>query len=280
MLLVDFILNVAGVLVWLNWRASPGVGSPLDRPRTLVGTLKRAEPRPWGARLAVLSLVPLLVFRALVYHQIGLATGWTPALHFGGLPLVFRSDLFDRILLFSFISFGATLAVFYTGLILLSVLNRRPPTPDPAGRLIRMAMGGAGRMPAWVQMLAPLLGGLFVWLPLSAWLARIGMLPSNSFWPDRIVEGLLVGAALYLYWKYLLAAIFVIHIVNTYVDLGRHPAWEYADRLARPLLRPLRHLSLRAGKVDVAPMVALAAVLLMADRLGWLLGWIQSRLLL
>ena len=43
--LIDFILNLAGVLLWLSWR-SMGM-DPLTRttPATLVGTLRRAEPR-------------------------------------------------------------------------------------------------------------------------------------------------------------------------------------------------------------------------------------------
>ena len=279
MLLLDLILNVAGLLVWLNWRVSPAITQPSARPLTLVGTLRRAEPSRWGPRLLVLALGPLLVFRSLVYHQIGLATGWTPALYFGGLPVMFRSDLFDRSLWFSFVSFGATLAVFYAGLILLSVMNRKPAGPDPVGRLVRLTLGGLGRAPAWVQGLAPLLGGLLAWLPLSVWWERIGMLPAARLWPDRLLEGLLVGAGLYLYWKFVLAAVLAIHIVNTYVNLGRNPLWAFADAIARPLLRPLRPLSLRVGRVDLAPVVALGVIFFTADRLSWLLGWIQSRLL-
>jgi hypothetical protein len=72
--LIDFILNLAGLLLWLNWRSIRF--DPLGKrtPATLVGTLRRAEPsrlRRWHL-LAVLG--GLLLLRALFYWQIGSAS--------------------------------------------------------------------------------------------------------------------------------------------------------------------------------------------------------------
>ncbi len=45
MALIDFILNLAGLLLWLNWRSVRL--DPLGKrtPATLIGTLRRAEPQ-------------------------------------------------------------------------------------------------------------------------------------------------------------------------------------------------------------------------------------------
>jgi uncharacterized protein YggT (Ycf19 family) len=226
----------------------------------------------------VVALPVLLVFRALVYHQIGMEVDWAPSLHFGGLPVMFRSDVFERILLFSVLSFLLTLVVFYTCLLLLSALNRRPPTPDPLGRLVSLALGPIAHIPAGVQLMLPLLGGTLGWIPLTLWLTRIELLPGSPLWPNHVLEGLLVGAGFCLVWKYVVAVILALHLIHRYVHLGRQPVWDYADRLARTILRPLARIRLRLGKVDFIPLVAMAATFLLADRLEWFLGWLYAQL--
>ena len=46
---VDFILNLAGLLLWINWRAA--MFDPLGKrtPATLIGTLRRAAPANFAA---------------------------------------------------------------------------------------------------------------------------------------------------------------------------------------------------------------------------------------
>ena len=40
--LIDFILNLAGLLLWLNWRAAKADPLGKPAPATLIGTLRRA----------------------------------------------------------------------------------------------------------------------------------------------------------------------------------------------------------------------------------------------
>ncbi len=47
--LIDFILNLAGLLLWLNWRAAKADPLGKSKPATLIGTLRRAEPGKRGA---------------------------------------------------------------------------------------------------------------------------------------------------------------------------------------------------------------------------------------
>ena len=67
--IVDVILNLAGLLLWVNWvmmSASPTTGTPL----TLLGTLRPAERSLWrqGYFLALLPL--LLTVRAWLYWEV------------------------------------------------------------------------------------------------------------------------------------------------------------------------------------------------------------------
>ena len=60
---VDFILNLAGLLLWLNWRSVRF--DPLNQrtPATLMGTLRPAAPqkiRRWHLLVIIAGLLPIL----------------------------------------------------------------------------------------------------------------------------------------------------------------------------------------------------------------------------
>jgi uncharacterized protein YggT (Ycf19 family) len=72
----------------------------------------------------------------------------------------------------------------------------------------------------------------------------------------------------YLCWKYVIGALLVLHLLNSYIYFGKHPLWPYVNAGARTLLSPLRAMPLRAGKVDFAPVVGIALVFLVAELAG------------
>src|SRR5579872_1575358 len=99
--LIDFILNIAGLLLWLNWLAVQSDPLTKTSAASLVGTLKKAgavAPRRWKF---LAGLIALLLLRASVYWQIGAAVNWTPKLELEFIDLSFRSDYYGRMLLFS-----------------------------------------------------------------------------------------------------------------------------------------------------------------------------------
>ncbi|HTQ50904.1 MAG TPA: hypothetical protein VMJ12_09355, partial [Candidatus Acidoferrales bacterium] len=104
--IIDFILNLAGLLLWLNWRSLRF--DPLGKrtPATLIGTLRRAEPRKLRRWHLLAVLGGLLFLRAVLYWQVGSGVGWASGtLNLGVIELSFRSDHFRHILLFSLFSF-------------------------------------------------------------------------------------------------------------------------------------------------------------------------------
>ena len=102
--IIDFILNLAGLLLWLNWRALRF--DPLGKrtPATLIGTLRRAEPRAFAAmafagsprRAAAAARGVLLADRSGVELGGGNTgsgrhrTLVSAAIHFGRMLLVFH----------------------------------------------------------------------------------------------------------------------------------------------------------------------------------------------
>ena len=264
--LIDFILNLAGLLLWLNWRSVRF--DPLGKrtPATLIGTLRRAEPRRLRRWHLLAALGGLLLLRALFYWQIGSAAHWTGTLNLSVITLSFRSDYFARMLLFSIFSFGLTLGVFYLWLLLLSILAG--PEPLPFHRLVRMPLGGIDRWSRGVKFLLPLIVTATFWWLASWLLAWLQVIPEPASPAHRIEESLVIGLGSYLTWKYLIGALLVLHLLNSYIYFGKHPFWGYVNAGAQILLSPLRAVPLRTGKVDFAPVVGIVLVFLVAELAG------------
>jgi uncharacterized protein YggT (Ycf19 family) len=275
---IDFILNLAGLLLWIKWRSLPFDPFQKRTPATLVGTLRRAAPtyfRRWHLLLAIGALV---ILRALLYRQIGPAVHWTGRLDLGVIALSFRSDLFGRMLLFSISSFGLTLGIFYLWLLLLSLLAEKSANAGPVHRLVRMPLGTIDGWPSWAKIISPLAFTALLWW-LASWLfAYLEIIPKPVSAMHRIEESLIIGLGSYLAWKYLAAGLLVLHLLNTYIYFGKHPFWNYVNATAQNLIAPLRKIPLRAGKVDFAPVVGIAMIFLAAGLSERGLVWLYARL--
>jgi uncharacterized protein YggT (Ycf19 family) len=277
---VDFILNLAGLLLWVKWRSLPF--DPINKrtPATLVGTLRRAAPshfRRWHL-LAAIGL--LLLLRGAVYRWIGPALGqvWVGKLDLGVTVLPFRSDWFVRILFFSFLSFGLVLGIYYAWLLLLSILNGKSAATEPVRGLVRMQLGGIDGWPRRVKIILPFATGTLCWWLASWLLAWLNIIPNPGSAGHRIEQSVLVGLGSYLVWKFVAAALLVLHLLNTYVYFGNHPFWHYVNATSQTLLAPLRKIPLRAGRVDFAPVVGIAIVFFAAELAGRGLVLLYARL--
>jgi uncharacterized protein YggT (Ycf19 family) len=263
MSLIDFILNVAGLLLWLNWRAIPlTVQAPPGA--SLASTLRRAgPPRPRIYYLA--GLIALLAGRALVYWQLGGQARWDARIPLGPTTVWFRSDLLGRMALFSLCSFGVALGIFYLCLLLLSWINGPVADTEPGQRLVRAQLGRLDRWPGAFKLLLPLLFTAAAWCLLHPCLARLGVVPPNPHSEWRVLaQGVIIGLAVYLSLKYFLVAILALHLFSSYVYLGEAPFWNFVNTTAHGLLRPLQCFPLRAGKLDFAPVLAMLLVLFVA----------------
>lgn len=261
---VDFILNIAGLLLWLNWRA--GKADPLGKrtPATLVGTLRQAEPSRAQRSNLPIFLGALLFLRALLYWQIGSALRWAGTLNLGVISPAFFSNRFGLALLFSVLSFLVALGILYSCLLLLSLLKGPKPIQD----FVRLQLGGIDDWPAGIKLALPFVVTAAGWWSLSWALVSLRIIPQPVSPAARIVESLIIAAQSYLIWEFPVALLLALHLLNNYIYFGRHPIWNYADVTANTLLRPLRNLKwlpLRIGKVDLTPVVGIAVVCFAAE---------------
>jgi uncharacterized protein YggT (Ycf19 family) len=259
---VDFILNLAGLLLWLNWCSVRF--DPLEKrtPATLLGTLRPASPgknRRWHL---LVYIVALLFLRAVIYRWLGGATGWLGRLDLGVAVLPFRSDWFLRILVFSFLSFVVTLAIFYMALLFLSLLRG----PDPIHRLVKIPLGRVDGWPSWAKIILPFIVTVLAWCLLTWLLGWLRISPPFTM-TLRVEQSLIMALNLYLVWQFPAGALLVLHLLNSYIYFGPHPFWRYVNATAQTILRPLERLPLRLGRVDFAPLAGMILIFLFSELL-------------
>jgi uncharacterized protein YggT (Ycf19 family) len=265
---IDLMLNLAALLLWFNWRSLAMDPLALSPPTTLIGTLRRAEPRRTSRWPLLAGIVGLLFVRAVLYWQVGPAANWTPSLKLGAITLSFRHDFFARALTFSGLSFVFTLVVFYGWLLLLSLVNCKVPDSEPLQKLTRLHLGWLERWPWVFRLLGPLLFTSLLWLALASLFVRWQVIPRPTSSLHRLEQAGAIGLGVYLSWKYLIVTMLVIYLINSYVYLGSHPLWNFITVTGRNLLTPLRFLPLRLGKVDFSPILAITLVVVLWQLAG------------
>jgi hypothetical protein len=258
--LLDLLLNVVGLLLWFNWRAS---GLKLATPGvvSLASTIQHTEvaaPRRW---FSFACLMALLIVRALVYCQIGSRVNWTAMLDLTAITLPFRSDLLSRMFLFSILSFGLSLGIVYAALLLLSVVNEKSRTTDYFSRLIALQLGWVGKWYWPIRFLLAPVAAALIWMVLSWLFVKLGIIPSpKSVTHEWQIAGVL-ALCLLVTWKYALILFLGLHLVNNYVYLGNSSFWQFVTLTGNRLCLPIRWLPLRMGKIDLAPALLIIAVL-------------------
>ena len=128
-----------------------------------------------------------------------------------------------------------------------------------------MQLGRIDGWPRWAKIVLPLAAGALVWWLASWLLAWLDIIPNPVSAAHRLEESLVIGLGSYLVWKFLAAALLVLHLLNTYIYFGKHPFWNYVNATAQTLLAPLRKIPLRAGRVDFAPVVGIVLVFFAAE---------------
>ncbi len=264
MSLIDFILNLAALLMWFNWRAARVDPLALATPSTLAGTLRRAGKSNFTTWHLPAVIGGLIVVRAIFYWLTGDAVKWVGILDVGVISVPFRSDGFGRMLLYSVLSFGVALTVYFIWLIFLSSLKPATADADSLRGLLRSQLGRVERWPRGIKLLLPFLVVTVLWWLVSWPLIFWEVLPRSVSLGQRTEQALLVGLGSYLAGKFLIVGTLALDLVSSYVFFGRHPFWQQLEEISRRLLAPLRFLPLRVGRFDFAPLFGIALFLLFA----------------
>jgi uncharacterized protein YggT (Ycf19 family) len=265
---IDFILNVAGLLLWLNWRSARMDPFTRGIPATLAGTVRRAEPMRLKRWHFLAALAALLFIRAFFYVHIGAAANWTPKLHLTvvnpAFPLVARGHAFFlSALIFSLGSFVRLLVIFYLWLLAIAILNRHETSPDPLLKLLLTQLGRIARWPLLLQLILPMATIVALWALFHPVLLRIGVTTPARSNGLLLGQGAILSLIAFLSLKFLLLAFLGVHLIITYVYFGANPVWEFINTTSRHLLSPLKHLPLKFGRIDFAPIIGIILIVLL-----------------
>ncbi len=253
--LVDWILNIAAIFLWMDWRSAR---SARPQPALSIASTIRAAGRTPGRGFGSLAgLIVLLLLRPAFYYTVGSAVDWTPTLDFIAISLPWRSDMLGRIYIFSTLSFLKALGFYYSYLLLLSAVNRHLTDEDRIQRFIRGQLGWLEKNPWWIKLLLPSAVAALAWVGLAQLFIELQLMPEGS--GDFRGQAAAFALAAILVWNWLLVPLFFVHLVNIYLYIGVHPLWEYIGVTCRRLLRPLSFL--RFGKIDLSPVAGIVGLL-------------------
>ena len=262
--IIDWLLNIAGVFLWIDWRSGRigRVQSALSIASALRPT-NRSSSQGLGSLAA---LAAILLIRPLFYYSVGPSVNWIASLNFLAISIPWRSDMLGRMYLFSFISFALALGFYYSWLLLLAAINRPTGTvarEEVMPRFIRGQLGWLDKIPWWLKLIVPSIVAGLGWMALAFVLVEIDLLPEMQNPQALRGQASAFALAALLAWKWLLIFIFAVHLLNLYVYLGTHPVWPYLSSAAQKILLPLSFL--RVGKVDLSPIVGIIAVFVITE---------------
>ena len=265
MSVLDFLLNLAALLLWLSWR---GIGTvQASGPAgTLLGNLKPADRRTGVRHSYLIGLFALLLGRAVVYRQFGPAWDWNPSWSPGAASLVFRSDHFLRMLACSLLGFGWTLFGLFASMCLVAAVNRPPQDKDGLTREIRRSLGLLANLPPVILLILPVLVLGVCWLFLGWISAQSGLVPRLHNWQHLVQQAGVVGLAAILIWRWLLTLVLGLYFLNSYVFFGASPFWDFIQQTGNHLVRPFAWA--RFGRVNFPPLLVLGLVWLVYGILG------------
>ena len=202
------------------------------------------------------ALVVLLVVRAFLHHtfspQFAEAVPWS----IGAVTVVFRSDLWIRILAHSFLSWTYFVLQAYLCLALLTTLHRSNTEPDSITRSVRAELGWVARWP-WGLALIPFLGAMaLLWLAVSPALVSAGLTPARIPGFHSVQQALVVALGGLTALKWPMVGLCLLRFFLDHVYLGSMPFWDYAHGTGGRLCAWLGWLPLKWGRVDFTPLAA------------------------
>jgi uncharacterized protein YggT (Ycf19 family) len=133
--------------------------------------------------------------------------------------------------------------------------------------MISLQLGLLARWPWLAQIAASILTVAVLWIIFHPAMVYAGVTTRAQSNLHLVEQGLLVGVGILLSLKYFLPAFLGVHLVASYVFLGKSPLWDFVGLTARNIVAPLNRLPLRAGRVDLAPIIVIVLTLLLLHTL-------------
>lgn len=256
---LDWMVDLAGLFLWLGWRGFGAVPVSARPALTLASNLRPAGRRDSHSRWALPGLLLLLFCRAWIHHEFpsrfAEAAVWSP----GAVAVTFRSDLFGRMLVFSVLSWLLLTLQVYLAMAVFAGLRRKAAEADPITRSLRAELGWLARWPGFLGALPVLSVIGILWAAGAGSLAELGLIPPLRSEGHRYQQALVVALGLLPSLKWSLTAACLMRFLLDHVYLGSSAFWDFAQVVGGRLCSWLSWMPLRIGAIDFRPLFAAGA---------------------
>lgn len=271
MLVIDFILNLAAWILLVNGSMQFGSRKDLQRPLTLLGTLKLPQPSIREAWVLISVALVILIVKSLLLHYLGAPLETTMHLSFLLLNVFFKTGSIVSMVWMGLASFLKFTLMAYIWIWVLWSLSRKG-LAENLEESLKSGLGILGRLPNALQPVLLILFGMMGWVVLGLCFGVFGVLPTSIPIPLLIWQALWISLSAWVgvYWLFVL--LMILYLIHSYVYLGKWEGWDWLEGVGDRLLFPLKKLPLQWARIDFAPLVFLI--------LNWLIYSTLLRLIL
>ena len=222
MQIIDFILNLAAWILWVNGWMQFHNPTDIQRPLTLVGTLVGPSRRIGVAWIYLGGFLLILLLKTLLLHYLGAPVETSMAINFMLLIVYFKTGTLVIMFWMALASYLKFAMIAYIWVWFLSRVSRK----DLAENIVQGLGASLGFLQHrhWViQILSLILFGMLGWMFLGMVFAWLGVLPAISDVSHLIWQALCISACAWLSLYYLIIVVMILYLIHSYVHLG---TWE------------------------------------------------------
>ncbi len=271
MQIIDFILNLAAWILWVNGWIQLHNKADIQRPLTLLGTLVGPTRRMSRAWLYFGGFAVLIFLKTILLHYLGAPIETTMVVKFLLLMVYFKTGTLVSMFWMAFASFMKFALIAYIWVWFLARMSRE----DTAENIVSGLNASLGFLQNrhWVlQMVALVLFGMAGWIFLGIVFGWLGVLPPIKSVSFLVWQSLCISLCAWLALYYLVNVLMILYLIHSYIHLGNWEGWDWLDGVSEKLMSPLSPLPLQWARIDFTPVFLLL--------LNWLLYEAGTRLVL
>lgn len=262
MQIIDFILNLAAWILWVNVWMQLHSPTNIQRPLTLLGTLIGPTRRLDSVWIFFGGFLLILFIKTLLLHYLGAPINTTMSVNFLLLVVYFKTGHLVSIFWMALASFLKFAMMAYIWVWFMSRISPKDNAENITNGL-KASLGFLQSRHWMIQVLALFAFGMIGWAFLAVVFGWLGILPAFSSVLHLVWQASFVSISAWLGLYYLIILLMGLHLIHSYVHLGNWEGWDWLDGASEKLLSPLARLPLQWARIDFSPFVVLL--------LNWLL---------
>jgi uncharacterized protein YggT (Ycf19 family) len=264
--IIDFMLNLAAWILWVNAWMQKHHSRVLQQPITLLATLKTSRREIREIWFYLGGCMGVLLIKALLLHYLGSPLNAAVSVDFMHVLVFFQTGSLVSMGLMALTSFLKFAFLAYLWVWFLWNLSREGVAEPIIGNL-EMALGFLPGRHVLIQVTVLMLLGIGGWIGLGLMFGWVGILPSNVGMSQLIWQAIWISASAWLSLFWLILVLMILYLIHSYVYLGNWEGWVWVEGMGERLLEPFEMLPLQWARIDLSP-----CIILLMNGIFYLLG--------